>query len=355
MNVHTRIWPLPILVVAGLSAAVVGGTTQPATAAPPVTVGMAYTGELDGDVFQELMSDGAAQAASELRVKVRELDQQSASGKLLDQATVIDRLAKPNTDLVIAGGFPYADAVVTAATAHPDINFAVMDTEIASPPANVAGLKTADNEGAFMVGAAAGLRSATHRIGFLGATQIDLIRNFEVGFVAGVQQVDPTSTVTVDYIADPGDFSGFTDPDRAYELATAMYASGVDVIFPPAGASTIGVTFAARDHTRATGDQVWMVGVDFDFYAQLTGWGGEYLTLRPHVLTSMLKRFDVVVHDTIVAQANGIFTAGNHVFGLVDDAVDYSTSGGFVDDVVPTLEQLRRDIIDGTIVVPTYP
>jgi basic membrane protein A len=244
---------------------------------------------------------------------------------------------------------------MTAAADHPDINFAVVDTELASPPPNLAGLTTADNEGAFLVGAAAGLRSTTHQIGFLGATQIDLIDNFAAGFVAGVEHVDPTALVSVDYIAAPGDFGGFTDPDRAYELATAMYASGIDVIFPPAGASTIGVTFAARDYTRATGDQVWMIGVDLDLYAQLTSWSGEYLTLRPHVLTSMVKRFDVIVHDTIVAQVNGVFEGGNHEFGLADNGVDYAVSGGFIDDLVPTLEQLRLDIIDGQILVPTYP
>ena len=69
----------------------------------------------------------------------------------------------------------------------------------------------------------------------------------------------------------------------------------------------------------------------------------------------MRKRFDVVVHGTIVAQADGVFTSGNRVFGLADDGVDYTTSGGFIDDIVPTLEQLRQHVIDGTLVVPTYP
>lgn len=43
------------------------------------------------------------------------------------------------------------------------------------------------------------------------------------------------------------------------------------------------------------------------------------------------------------------------VLGLADDGVGYSTSGGHIDDLVPTLEDFKARIIAGEITVPTVP
>jgi basic membrane protein A len=67
----------------------------------------------------------------------------------------------------------------------------------------------------------------------------------------------------------------------------------------------------------------------------------------------MLKRVDVAVYDTIQDQVNGSFTGGYHIFDLKADGVGYATSGGFIDDIVPQLDDLKQQIIDGKITVPT--
>ena len=69
----------------------------------------------------------------------------------------------------------------------------------------------------------------------------------------------------------------------------------------------------------------------------------------------MLKRVDVAVFEIISAQVNGDFDSGNVVYDLSVDGVGYSTSGGFVDDIVPQLEEFREQIVAGDIVVPTDP
>jgi basic membrane protein A and related proteins len=103
------------------------------------------------------------------------------------------------------------------------------------------------------------------------------------------------------------------------------------------------------DVSEAGGGQVWAIGVDSD----------QYLTapedVRDYILTSMLKRVDVAVYNTIEAQVNDGFEGGYQEFGLADDGVGYSTSGGFVDDIVDELEDYRQQIIDGEIEVPERP
>ena len=43
------------------------------------------------------------------------------------------------------------------------------------------------------------------------------------------------------------------------------------------------------------------------------------------------------------------------MFDLAAGGVDYSTSGGFVDDIADQLDDFKQQIIDGEIEVPTTP
>ena len=49
---------------------------------------------------------------------------------------------------------------------------------------------------------------------------------------------------------------------------------------------------------------------------------------------------------------DGTFQAGQTAFGLSDDGVGYSTSGGYLDDIVDELEAFKADIVAGNISVP---
>ena len=42
-------------------------------------------------------------------------------------------------------------------------------------------------------------------------------------------------------------------------------------------------------------------------------------------------------------------------FGLAANGVDYSTTGGHIDDIVDRLEDFKEQIIDGDIEVPDTP
>jgi basic membrane protein A len=92
---------------------------------------------------------------------------------------------------------------------------------------------------------------------------------------------------------------------------------------------------------------VWAIGVDSDQYQTAPP------ELQQYILTSMIKRVDVAVYETIRSQVEGSFEGGYVTFDLARDGVGYSTSGGFVDDIAPQLEELKAQIIDGTITVPT--
>jgi basic membrane protein A len=323
----------------------------PVGAAPPTKVSAAYDAAGLGDLsFNDLVHEGAVQAENDFGIKLFEMEQVKRNGMLIDQETMLTRLAK-RSDLVIAAGFAWYLAAELAAASNPDTNFAVIDIAPAEPLLNLLGTTTAVNEGSFLVGAAAALKleSTAGQFGFIGGADLPVILEFEAGFVAGIDYIDPTASVTVEYVSLFPDFSGFQDPERAYEIATDMYESGIEVIYQAAGGSGIGVFEAALDYTEESGEHVWVIGVDIDQYRQVAD------DIKPHILTSMIKRIDVITYDIIKSQALGTFTGGHEHWDLSRNGVDYATSGGFIDDYVPTLEAIKQDIIDEDISVPTIP
>ena len=108
---------------------------------------------------------------------------------------------------------------------------------------------------------------------------------------------------------------------------------------------------AAKEYTDRVGQskKVWGIGVDSD-QAKTVG-----ADLAPYVLTSMLKRVDVAVYETIKAFNAGTLKGGTtEVFDAKRDGVGYATTGDFVKDIASKLDGYKKDIIDGKIVVPVH-
>ncbi len=267
---------------------------------------------------------------------------------------VLDAQAARGVGLIVVEGFWLTDDV---ARAHPNTHFAVWD--IAGDLPNVTYNNFKEQEGSFLVGAAAALTTETGAIGFLGGVDLPIIGKFEAGYTAGARAVNPDVTVEVRYLTDWYDLTGFQTPSRARQAATEMYQAGVDVIFHAAGLSGLGLFEAAAEQSNILGRHVWAIGVDGDQYVSVDDvdgygpWDPE--EWKPHILTSMLKRLDTVAVISLKDYAAGRLESGIRNLGLAEGGVDYSRSGGFVEGIVLQLEALRRDIISGRIVVPSVP
>ena len=323
------------------------GTEAPAATDAPATgdgaaVGVVFdiTGRGDRS-FNDAAGAGLDQAVAELGVTGTE-STPTGDG---DRAERVQGLVDEGAGLVIGVGFLFGDSITAVGEANPDTSFAIIDSVVDLP--NVASLVFAENEGSFLVGAAAALKSQTGTIGFIGGVENDLIKKFEAGYVAGAQAVNPDIEVLVNYISQPPDFSGFNDPAKGKELAAAQYEAGADIVYSAAGGSGLGA-FEAAAEAGAPGD-VWAIGVDSDQYELVSA------ELQPYILTSMLKKVDVATFETIKAFNDGSFAAGVQVFDVASDGVGYSTSGGFVDDIADQLDAFAEQIASGEITVPEAP
>ena len=346
-----RVRLVAALAVASLSLMACGsndadsGTDTAAESAAPsgdVKVGLAYDVGGRGDrSFNDSAAAGLDKAKEELGIEAQEL---SPNAQGTDRGDNLRSLAEGGFNPVLAVGFAYAEELPEIAGDFPDTTFFLIDEKVDAE--NVKALVFAEEQGSFLVGAAAALKSTSNNVGFIGGVQTPLLEKFEAGFVAGAKQVKPEIEVQTTYLSQPPDFSGFGDPAAGGEAANGMYDAGADVIYAAAGGSGLGVFQSALAGKKLA------IGVDSDQYESI---GTSNPELQPVILTSMIKRVDVAVFDALQAFTDGEELEAVTTYDLEKEGVTYSTSGGQLDDIESQLEELKQQIIDGEIEVPSTP
>lgn len=246
--------------------------------------------------------------------------------------------AEKKYDLIVAIGFHQLEAVQKNSERFPDQKFLLVDEDAKKP--NVRSVMFEEHEGSYLVGALAAMHSPSGKIGFIGGMDVPLIRRFQMGYEAGVKKINPKAQIFVNYLGVTGE--AWNNPPKAKEQALDQYHRGADVIYVAAGNSGLGVFDAAEAQKKLA------IGVDSN-----QNW------LKPgYVLTSMLKRVDDSVYESIKLMKEGKFATGLVRMGLKSKGVDYSMDEHnaklVTADDRKKLEAIKADIVAGKIKVPDY-
>jgi len=320
-----------------------GEQPAPATGDKPggkIKVGLVFdVGGLGDKSFNDAANRGLMRAKDELGVTVNYIEPGDGS----DRESALRQRAAKKDDIVIGVGFIFSDDITNLAKEFPDTKFACIDYNLPEgmdkPPPNLVGLRFREQEGSFLVGAIAGRVTKTKKLGFVGGMKIPLIRKFEAGYEAGVKQVCPDCKIFSGYAGTEP--KAFADPAKGKELAIAQYGRGADIIYHASGKTGDGVFDAAK------GQKKMAIGVDSD----------QFHVAPCCVLTSMLKKVDVAVFDTIKAVGEGKFEGGVKEFGLAEDGVGFVYDDNNKDriskEIVDEVNGLSKKIVDGSIKVPT--
>ncbi|MER7754375.1 BMP family ABC transporter substrate-binding protein [Kitasatospora sp. NPDC097643] len=308
-------------------------------------VGMAYDIGGRGDQsFNDSAARGLDKAKSDLGVSVTEADAKAGEAEA-DKETRLKNLIDGGYKTIIAVGFVYQPAVNKVAKDHPDVKFAIIDSNDKDQPSNVTSLVFAEQEGSYLAGVAAANKSKAKHVGFIGGVQTELIKKFEAGYKAGVKSVDPNIVVETTYLTTPPDFSGFASPDKGKEAAQGQLDKGADVIYSAAGSSGNGAIEAVANKQGALA-----IGVDSDQASQ-----PALSKYKNSILTSMVKNVDNAVYSYIDSvKKNQPFT-GIKLFDLKADGVSLATTGGKIDDIQDKLKAAADAIKSGATQIPTTP
>jgi basic membrane protein A len=184
------------------------------------------------------------------------------------------------------------------------------------------------------------MASKTGKIGFVGGMDIPLIRKFALGYEEGAKYVNPKIEIFQNMTGTTP--AAWNDPTRGGELARSQFDRGADVIYAAAGATGLGVLQAAKDKGRLA------IGVD-----------SNQNHLQPGaVLTSMVKRVDLAVYESLKTAKDGSWKPGPRSLGVAEGGVGYALDQNNRSLITPEmerrLEQARADIVAGKIKVTDY-
>nr|WP_206513344.1 BMP family ABC transporter substrate-binding protein [Pelagibacterium montanilacus] len=249
------------------------------------------------------------------------------------------RFASQGAQPIVMAGFAWEAALTAVAPEFPDTNFVVIDTVVDAP--NVRSVMFDEHTGSALVGALAATASETGTIAFVGGMDVPLIRRFHCGYAYGARAIDPEISVIETYTGTTP--AAWDDPVTAGELTTAAIDEGADVIFAAAGGSGIGVLQTAADAG------VYSIGVDSNQNYMHPG----------SVLTSMIKRVDLVVQESFTDAADdATFEPGRVDLGLSEDSVGYAldefNESEISEEMIAAAEDLKAQIIAGEVEIHDF-
>ena len=307
------------------------------------------TGGVDDRSFNQTANEGLVRAEDELGVEGKVLESTDEA----DFEPNIDTFISEGCDLIIPVGFLLDEATQTAAQANPDQKFAIVDVDFFDADAgedisydNVEELTFATDEAAFLAGYAAAGTSKSGKVGTFGGINIPTVTIFMDGFLAGVQQYNADFGKNVEVLGWDGTdglFTGdFSDVDKGKSYTKDLIDEGADIIMPVAGPVGTGTITEVKERNNPDLGIVW---VDVDGCVSLPE-DCQYF------LTSVEKKMDVAVFDSIQSVVDDAFKAGLYVGTLENEGVDIADyqdwDSKVPDDVKAKVDEYREKIIDGS-------
>ena len=321
-----------------LTLALFGATAhaEPALSKYAPAVIYQYSGTDNDGTFINSARLGIEKAETEFHTKVTIVKIKNNE----DLTAGIRRVANTGATPIILLGNQNVEPVLKLAKDYPKTAFTVIDGLVPPLYPNVQSILFKDNEGAFLVGMIAGKLSKTGFVGFVGGMDIPLIRNFAIGFTQGVKYGASDATVNVQMIGTTSD--AWSNPDKAHAIALNQFHEGADIVFAAAGGSSLGALKAADELGK------YAIGVDVNQNGRFPG----------HVLTSMVKRVDVAVYDTLKNSRDQVWSAGLKYLGIKEGALDYAVDQNnralISEKLIEEVATAKDRIISGSLVVEGY-
>ena len=284
-------------------------------------------GGVNDGSFNQSAWEGLQRAAENFGCEVKYIESKGDA----DFVPNIESFLDEDYDLIICTGYVMADAVRDAAELNPDQKFAIVDDASNADLDNVTCMMFEQEQASYLVGLAAGYTTESNVVGFVVGQANETMNSFGYGYCAGVLDANPDATI-LQYNA-----NSFGDASAGKTAVNTMVTKGADVVFHAAGGTGLGVIDGCKENG------IWAIGVDSD-----------QSPLAPEtILTSALKRGDNACYDATKKAILGTLEGGVATYDLAAGGVDIApTTDNLSKDVLEKIEDAKKDIIAGDLVVP---
>src|SRR5512143_351891 len=155
-------------------------TKEPQKPASAPRVGLVFDVGGRGDKsFNDAAYRGLERAKKELGIDYEYVEPGPGADR---EAALRQMSTRSDINIIFGIGFIFTDDITNIAKEFPGKKYACIDYTVTGTPlpSNLVALEFKEEEGSFLVGALAALKSATGTIGFVGGLESPLIRKFEV-------------------------------------------------------------------------------------------------------------------------------------------------------------------------------
>jgi basic membrane protein A len=268
-----------------------------------------------------------------------DIDTFSVNGKSIQEKyeLIINKIDE-GYDPIIGLAFSLSDAMEKAAKKYPNINFVMIDDVINTN--NATNLNFKEEEGSFIVGAIAALKTKTNTIGFLGGMDLPVIRRFGCGFIQGAKHIN--KNIKIIAAMSGKKYTDFNNEKHGRTISEYMIKKNADIIFHAAGRTGKGLISLAKEK------KVFAIGVDTNQNKEAPG----------QILTSMLKRIEIALYNVLVDSLNKRLIHGTQRLGIKENGVGWALDEHNIKlldkKIISRIEDIEFNIVQEMIKVEDY-
>jgi basic membrane protein A and related proteins len=307
------------------------------------------TGGIDDRSFNESAWQAMQQlqSANPGKIAVNYLQSTSQS----DYVPNINAFIGQKCGIIVTNGFLMGSATQTAAKAHPNSKFAIIDFGYTPPLKNVDALIFNTVQDGFLGGYLAAGMTKTKKVATFGGEKLPTVTIYMDGFWDGVQYYNSQHHTNVKVLGwsektQNGNFTGdFTNQTKGLTLTNTFIQEGADIIFPVAGNVGLGAAKAVQTADQQ-GHNVNMLWVDNDGCVSVP----QYCK---YFISSVEKGIVAAVKTAVLNAAHGTFKGGNYIGTLSNGGVTLAPYHDFASKVPASLQselaKIKAGIENGSI------
>lgn len=303
-----------------------------AYAADKIRLALVIPSTIDDMAWSQSMYKGIKSVQAELGEDKMEVVISERLWNAVDAGAAIREYALKGYNIIIAHGAQYQSLLNEIAPEFPKTTFAY-GTGFATESPNIFAYDPHAQEGAYLLGMVAGLKTQSNIIGIVGPVEAGDAIKFNKGIVQGVKAVNSDADVRIAYTGSFGDLVA------AAEIARTHIKAGADVLTGSAQQSV-----GAINVTKEFNKLFWL-STDMD-----------QSSLSPKtVLAAQVYNFKNVVKTMIDSRAEGVLGGEHLELSFANGGLSLVYNEELVaeipDEMKARVEEAKQQLIDGSLTI----
>ena len=297
-----------------------------------VKIALIIPSTIDDMAWSQVMYEGIKAVQKKYGEDKIEVEVSERLWNAVDAGSAIRQYASQGFDIVIAHGAQYQSVLDEVAPDFPKTSFAY-GTGFATNHPNIFAYDPQAQQGAYLLGIMAGLKTKTNIVGIVGPVKSGDAIKYNIGFEKGVKSVNPEAAVRIAYTGSFGDLVA------AGEIARTHIKAGADVLSGTAQ-QCVGAIRVASEF-----EGILWLSSDMD-----------QSSIAPQtVLASQGYKFDDVIEGIIKYRQEGIIGGKHLELTLENDYLEIVYNPKLAAELTPEMNKIiseaKAKIISGEIKV----